>query len=126
MAAIGGNLEAARLGGINVELVRIVGFMIVGLGAGLAGIILTAQSNQYYADAATGLLLPAYAGAFLGAATLRAGQFHVFGTFIGVLFMQTIQTGLVILNYQAYIADIIQGAVLVAAVLLSRVGAKTR
>ena len=71
MAAIGGNPEAARLSGIRVEVVRLIGFVIVGLGAALAGVILTAQAQQYYANAATGYLLPAYAGVFLGAATLR-------------------------------------------------------
>jgi len=126
MAAIGGNMEAARLGGINVELVRILGFMTVGIGAALAGMIVTSQQQQYYANGAVGYLLPAYAGVFLGAATLRAGQFHIFGTFIGVMFMQTIQTGLIIMNYQAYIANIIQGVVLISAVLLSRVGARAR
>lgn len=125
MAAIGGNAEAARLSGIRVEIVRTVGFVIVGLGAALAGIILTAQAQQYYANAATGYLLPAYAGVFLGAATLRANQFHILGTFIGVLFMQTIQTGLIIMNYSAYLANIIQGAILIAAVLLSRVGSRS-
>jgi ribose transport system permease protein len=124
MAAIGGNQEAARLSGINVELVRMTGFVIVGLGAALAGIILTSQAQQYYANAATGYLLPAYAGVFLGAATLRANQFHLLGTFIGVLFMQTIQTGLIIMNYKAYFANIIQGMILIVAVLLSRVGAR--
>jgi ribose transport system permease protein len=122
MAAIGGNIEAARLSGVNVEIVRMIGFVIVGLGAAVAGIIVTAQAQQYFANAAVGYLLPAYAGVFLGAATLRAGQFHVIGTFIGVLFMQTIQTGLIIMNYPAYTADVIQGLVLIAAVLLSRVG----
>jgi ribose transport system permease protein len=125
MAAIGGNPEAARLSGIRVEVVRLIGFVIVGLGAALAGIILTAQAQQYYANAATGYLLPAYAGVFLGAATLRANQFHVFGTFVGVLFMQTIQTGLIIMNYSAYLANIIQGTILIAAVLLSRVGSRS-
>ena len=124
MAAIGGNQEAARLSGINVEVVRMCGFVIVGLGAALAGIILTSQAQQYYANAATGYLLPAYAGVFLGAATLRANQFHLLGTVIGVLFMQTIQTGLIIMNYQAYFANIIQGMILIVAVLLSRVGAR--
>src|SRR3954451_14955055 len=124
MAAIGGNPEAARLSGIRVEVVRLVGFMIVGLGAALAGIILTAQAQQYYANSATGYLLPAYAGVFLGAATLRANQFHLFGTFVGVLFMQTIQTGLIIMNYKAYFANVIQGTILIAAVLLSRVGSR--
>ena len=124
MAAIGGNPEAARLSGIRVELVRLSGFVIVGLGAAIAGIILTAQAQQYYANAATGYLLPAYAGVFLGAATLRANQFHIFGTFVGVLFMQTIQTGLIIMNYSAYLANIIQGTILIVAVLLSRVGSR--
>ena len=83
MAAIGGNQEAARLSGIKVEIVRMLGFVIVGLGAALAGIILTSQAQSYYANAATGYLLPAYAGVFLGAATLRANQFHILGTFLG-------------------------------------------
>ncbi len=124
MAAIGGNPEAARLSGIRVEFVRLTGFVVVGLGAAIAGIILTAQAQQYYANAATGYLLPAYAGVFLGAATLRANQFHIFGTFVGVLFMQTIQTGLIIMNYSAYLANIIQGTILIVAVLLSRVGSR--
>ena len=38
-------------------------------------------------DSATGLLIPAYAGVFLGAAVLRPGEFHIWGTLIGVLFM---------------------------------------
>lgn len=124
MAAIGGNQEAARLSGIKVETVRMLGFVIVGLGAALAGIILTSQAQQYYANAGTGYLLPAYAGVFLGAATLRANQFHILGTFVGVLFMQTIQTGLIIMNYKAFFANIIQGAILIVAVLVSRVGAR--
>ena len=57
MAAIGGNQEAARLSGIKVEIVRMLGFVIVGLGAALAGIILTSQAQSYYANAATGYLL---------------------------------------------------------------------
>lgn len=124
MAAVGGNIEAARLGGVNVELVRVIGFVVVGLGAALAGILVTAQAQQYYANAATGYLLPAYAGLFIGAATLRAGQFHIPGTFIGVIFMQMIQTGLILLNWKASIANIVQGLVLVGAVLLSRVGSR--
>ena len=60
-----------------------------------------------------------------GLACLRANQFHIFGTFVGVLFMQTIQTGLIIMNYSAYLANIIQGTILIVAVLLSRVGSRS-
>ncbi|MBM3679469.1 MAG: ABC transporter permease, partial [Actinobacteria bacterium] len=125
MAAVGGNIEAARLGGVNVELVRLIGFVIVGLGAALAGVLVTAQAQQYYANAATGYLLPAYAGLFIGAATLRGGVFHIPGTAFGILFMQMIQTGLILLNWKASIANIVQGLVLVGAVLLSRIGSRS-
>ena len=74
MAAVGGNQEAARLSGINVERMRTAGFIIVGIGAAVAAVIITSQAASDYADAATGLLIPAYAGVFLGAAVLRPGR----------------------------------------------------
>lgn len=122
VAAIGSNRETARLGGVNLGLMRVASFAIVGLGAGLAGIILTAQANQYYPNLGVGNLLPAYAAVFLGAATLRPGQFHILGTFIGAMFLQVIGTGLVLLDVPAYVANIIQGSVLVIAVVISRLG----
>jgi ribose transport system permease protein len=122
VAAIGSNRETARLGGVNVGLMRIASFMIVGVGAALAGIILTAQANQYYPNLGVGNLLPAYAAVFLGAATLRPGQFHILGTFIGAVFLQVIGTGLVLMNVPSYVANIIQGSVLVIAVVISRLG----
>jgi ribose transport system permease protein len=125
MAAIGGNTEAARLAGVRVEHVRVIGFAIVGLGAALAGLVLTSQGGQAYPNAAIGLLLPAYAGCFIGAATLRPGVFHAWGTYFGVLFMATIQTGLIVMNYRAFSTNLIQGTVLILAVLLSRIGGRS-
>ena len=55
MAAIGGNQEAARLSGIKVEIVRMLGFVIVGLGAALAGIILTSQAQSVLRERRDGL-----------------------------------------------------------------------
>ena len=122
MAAVGGNQEAARLSGINVELMRTAGFIIVGIGAAVAAVIITSQAASDYADAATGLLIPAYAGVFLGAAVLRPGEFHIWGTLIGVLFMSIIQNGLTLMNYSSSTTDVIQGAIFIAAVLTSRIG----
>lgn len=122
MAAVGGNQEAARLSGINVELMRTWGFVLVGIGAAVAAIIITAQAASSYPDSAQGLLIPAYAGVFLGAAVLRPGEFHVWGTLIGVLFMEIIQNGLTLMNYSASTTDVIQGAIFILAVLTSRIG----
>src|SRR5436305_15283494 len=94
--ATGGNPVAAYPSGINVAMMRTIGFVIVGLGAGLAGIILTSQSASYYSESASGLLLPTFAAVFIGASVLRDGQFHVIGSAIGVLIMATLRTALTI------------------------------
>ncbi len=126
MAAVGGNQEAARLSGINVEAMRTAGFIIVGIGAAIAAVIITSQAASSYPNSASGLLIPAYAGVFLGAAVLRPGEFHVWGTLIGVLFMMIIQNGLTLMNYRASTADVIQGAIFILAVLTSRIGNRGR
>lgn len=122
MAAVGGNQEAARLSGINVERMRTAGFVIVGLGAAVAAVIITSQAASSYPDSASGLLIPAYAGVFLGAAVLRPGEFHVWGTLIGVLFMSVIQNGLTLMSYSTSTTDVIQGGIFILAVLTSRIG----
>lgn len=122
MAAVGGNQEAARLSGINVEFMRTAGFVLVGIGAAVASVIITSQAASSYPDSATGLLIPAYAGVFLGAAVLRPGEFHIWGTMIGVLFMSFIQNGLTLMNYSSSTTNVIQGAIFIAAVLTSRIG----
>jgi ribose transport system permease protein len=122
MYAIGGNPEAARLSGIRTKALRMLGFVIVGLTAAVVGIILTSQGGSYTPNAGSPYLLPAYAAAFLGAACFKPGEFNVPGTVVGVLFLSTISTGLTILNLQTYLINLVQGGILVAAVLLGRLG----
>ena len=122
MYAIGGNPEAARLSGVNTRLLRLVGFVIVGVMAAVAGILLTGNSSSYSPSFAGSFLLPAFAAAFLGSAVLRPGEFNIPGTVIGVLFLGVIQTGLTQLNLEAYVINLVQGGILISAVLLSRLG----
>ena len=93
MYAIGGNEEAARLSGIRTRLLRTVGFMIVAFAAAMVGILTSAAGAGYTPNSGQYLLLPAYAGAFLGAACFRPGEFNIPGTVVGVLFLGTIGTG---------------------------------
>jgi ribose transport system permease protein len=124
MYAIGGNPEAARLSGIRTRTLRIVGFVIVALAATVVGILISSAGGGYTPNPGQYLLLPAYAGAFLGAACFRPGEFNVPGTVVGVLFLGTIATGLTLLNLQTYLINLVQGAILVVAVLLSTVAAR--
>ena len=121
MYAIGGNPEAARLSGIRTRTLRVLGFVIVAFTAALVGILLSAAGGGYTPNPGQYLLLPAYAGAFLGAACFRPGEFNIPGTVVGVLFLGTIETGLTLLNLQTYMINLVQGAILVIAVLLSTV-----
>ena len=122
MYAIGGNSEAARLSGVRVRVLRMSGFVIVAVAAAVVGLLLTAQSGSYAPNIGTSYLLPAFAAVFLGAAVFRPGEFNTAGTIIGVLFLGVIQTGLTMLDLATYMINLVQGGILVTAVLVSRLG----
>jgi ribose transport system permease protein len=125
MYAIGGNQEAARLSGIRVRTLRTVGFVIVSLTASLVGVLIVSSGGGSYTPSfGTYLLLPAYAGAFLGAACFRPGEFNIPGTVVGVALLATISTGLTFLNLQTYLINLVQGAILIVAVLMSTVATR--
>lgn len=120
--SIGGNREAARLSGVRVRLLTAGVFAVAGVCVAAAGVLVSAQSASATANSGAGFLLPAYAAAFLGSSMWRPGTFTVFGTLLGVLFLQIIGTGLSLFSLSGAIVSIIQGAILLVAVLLSRVG----
>ncbi|WP_187369425.1 ABC transporter permease [Baekduia soli] len=122
MYAIGGNSEAARLSGVRVRILRVLGFVIVAITAAIVGLLLTAQAGSYAPNVGGSYLLPAFAAVFLGAAVFRPGEFNVLGTLVGVLFLGVIQTGLTMLDLQTYLINLVQGGILITAVLVSRLG----
>ena len=126
MYAIGGNAEAARLSGVRVRQLRVLGFIIVALTAAVVGLLLTSQAAGYSPNGGVAYLLPAFAAAFLGAAVFRPGEFNVPGTIVGVLFLGVIQTGLIMLDFETYVINLVQGGILIAAVLISRIGQQSQ
>lgn len=121
MYAIGGNAEAARLAGIGVDRARVLAFMLSSSFAALGGVMLGAQFGIGYPSAGDALLLDAFTANFLGAVTLRDGEFHVVGTVVGVLLLSVIFTGLTILGAPLYVQNWTKGALLITAVALSGV-----
>ncbi len=124
MYAIGGNPSAAWLSGISLRKYRIMGFCISGFGAGLGGLCLAAMLGVGHPQAADGFLLDAFTAAFLGAVTLKEGEFHVVGTVIGVLILSVTFNGLTMLGAEFYTQNVIKGVILIGAVALSRTGKK--
>lgn len=124
--AIGGNPEAARLTGIPVARIRTLGFVVVALCATLTGLLLTANFGGTRSDLGTGFLLDAYAGAFLGAAAFRPGQFNLPGTLLGVVFLRVVEVGLLQLQISNSWINIAKGSILVFGVLLSQLVVRRR
>jgi ribose transport system permease protein len=120
--AVGGNPAAARLSGINVDGIKILGFVASGVCAAITGILLAARLGSGTTSAADSYLLTAFAAVFLGSATLRDGEFHVFGTFIGVLIIAVGFNGLAIFGAPTWTQFVFQGAILIVAVGLSSLG----
>jgi ribose transport system permease protein len=120
--AIGGNPDAAYFSGIAVRRLRVTGFVLVALAAAVAGILITAQAGSSSPQAGIPYLLPAYAAAFLGSTSFRPGQFNVLGTVVATLFLQVIQTGLQMMQLSTAYINVVQGAILILAMLLSRLG----
>lgn len=124
MEAIGGNAISARLSGINVERNRLLGYIFSGICSSVAGIVLTSAVMSSNPTQGTHYLLDAFGACFIGAATIRIGQFHIWGTFIGVLIVVVAINGLVIMMVPGYLTDMIKGFILLLAIMLSGTVAK--
>ena len=120
--AVGGNPTAARLAGIGVDRIKILGFIISGVCAALTGTLLASRLGSGTTSAADSYLLTAFAAVFLGSATLRDGEFHVLGTFIGTLIIVFGFNGLNIFGAPTFSQYVFQGTILIVAVALSSLG----
>jgi ribose transport system permease protein len=121
LRATGGNASAARLSGIRVDRVKILGLCIGSFCAGITGILLASLIGSGTNAAADGYLMPAFAAVFLGSATLKDGDFHIIGTLIGVFFIQIGFNGLAIFGAPTFAQNFFRGGILIVAVGLSTV-----
>ncbi len=124
--AIGGNAEASYLAGINVRRMRFLAFVISGLGSAMAGIMLTSRLASAHPLAGSPFMLLSAAAVFLGATTFREGEPNILGTILGVFFLGVMANGLNILGVDSYIQNVLTGAIIILAVLISELGNKRK
>jgi ribose transport system permease protein len=117
---VGGNEEAARLSGIDVDRVRMVMYVITGTLAALAGVITAAKSGSVSPIAGTGAELRVIAAVVIGGASLNGGSGTVLGTFLGLLLTGMIANGLGFMGVSPYAEGIITGLILIAAVMIDQ------
>ena len=118
--AIGGNPEASRLAGINVERTRVYIFLIQGAVTALAGVILASRITSGQPNAAQGFELNVISACVMGGVSLLGGRATISGVVIGVLIMGTVENVMNLLNIDAFYQYLVRGAILLAAVLLDQ------
>ena len=120
IVAIGGNVEAVRLAGINVRRHILLAYIISGLCAALAGILLASRLGIAQPSLGVGFELDAIAACVIGGAILGGGGGSVIGTFGGVVILGLIDNLLNLLNVQSYYQQIFKGLIILFAVLARR------
>lgn len=117
---IGQNREVARLSGLRVTRTRAICFIATSTLAGLSGVMVVGIAGGLQPSSLQGLLLPAFAAAFLGSAAFEPGKVNPLGTIVALLFLATGINGLVLLGLDAWIRDVFYGAAVVIAVTASQ------
>lgn len=119
--AVGGNENAAKISGINVKFVKLGVYVLAGFFTGVASVVLTSRISAGLPQVASGYEMDAIAAVVLGGTSLAGGKGSIWGTVIGVLIIGFIANGMDLMNVQSYTQQIIQGCVIVFAVLIDSV-----
>lgn len=117
--AVGGNLEAARLSGIDVWKTKTLALGITGVLTAIAGVLIASQILSGSASAARGWELDVISAVIIGGTSLFGGKGTVRGTLIGVLFLGIIVNGMTLLNVSEYWQLVVRGGLIIGAVLLN-------
>lgn len=118
--AVGGNEQAARASGINVNSIKMFAYIICSGLAGLAGILLASRITTGQPNAGVSYELDAIAAVVIGGTSLSGGVGKITGTVIGALIIGVINNGLDLMNISSYYQQIIKGLIIIAAVLIDR------
>jgi ribose transport system permease protein len=123
---IGGNEKAARLSGINVDMVKIFNYCLVAALAGVAGLLITARFGSSSVTVGGGLELRVITATIIGGASLNGGEGSVLGAFLGAMFMAVLANSLNLLGVDVYWQNLITGLILIVAVVIDVLNEKRK
>jgi ribose/xylose/arabinose/galactoside ABC-type transport system permease subunit len=120
MVAVGGNEQNAYLSGIRVSRYKVLVYGISGFFCGIAAVVLAARLDSITSSAVTASYeLSALTAAVVGGVTFEGGRGTIVGAFTGVLLIGLISNAMTVLSINSYIQKIVEGAIIVIAVILS-------
>ena len=123
---IGGNPEAMFLAGIDVRRLRFSTFVVSGVGASLAGVVLTSRLASAHPLAGDPLMLTSIAAVFIGMTMFKNGRPNLPGTLVGSLILGVLNNGLNILQVNTYLQQVLTGGIIILAVLASGIRKRHR
>jgi ribose transport system permease protein len=118
--AIGGNEQATRFSGVNINRYKLAVYSLMGAAAGIAGVMLSSRLNSAQPNVASGAELDAIAAVVIGGTSLFGGEGTIVGTLVGALLMAVIRNGLTLMHVSAFYQQIVIGSVIILAVLIDR------
>jgi len=127
MSAVGGNREAARRAGINVRMIYTSAFLLCAMFAALGGVLAAARLASASQQAGTGdVNLNAIAAAVIGGTSLFGGRGNAYSALLGIIVIQSIASGLTMLDLSSALRYMITGAVLAIAVIVDSLARRSR
>ena len=124
--AVGGNETAAGLSGINTGWVKIMVYSLCGFLTAIGGVLMTARLGVAAPTAADGYELDVITAVVVGGTSLIGGEGTILGVLIGAAIMQLLRNGLVLMGVEAYWLQLVQGAVIVVAIMLDQLRKRGR
>lgn len=115
---VGDNQNSAHMMGIKVARVKILCFTLLGLMAGFGGVLLLSEVTYFWPTTGDGYLLPALAAVFIGGTPVFGGRGSMYGTFIGVLIIGSLEAGVVAMGIQGFYTQVIYGLLIIIAVTI--------
>lgn len=113
---VGDNAESARMMGINVNLVKTLVFMQMGLFAAFAGILSTLEVTYFWPSQGQGYLLTTLAAVFIGGTSVFGGMGTVYGSFIGALIIGSLEAGIIAIGLTGFWIQLIYGLIIMVSV----------
>jgi len=124
--AIGGNMEAARLSGIEVGRIKLIIMGLTSMLMALSGVMVASQIMSGTATTAKGWELDVISAVVIGGTSMSGGSGTIKGTFIGIIFLGVLVNGMTLLNINEYWQYVVRGFLILGAVLLNVVHEKNK